>query len=135
MGLAVTRGDADANVYGVAGPTASENAPSPARLWAATLNQYAVPFFRLVTLRLVADGATVVDAVSHDRPLSLYWTEYPVIGVPPSPGAVHETVAEALADTALTWLGRPGATIGETVAVMSDHGPSSPLLMAATRNT
>ena len=83
----------------------------------------------------MADGATELDAVNQATPVVLYITEKPVIGVPPSFGTVHDTVAERLAGTAVTCVVRSGATSGDTAAVISDHGPRAPLLTPATRNT
>ena len=73
---------------GITAVLGADAAEVPIALVALTVNVYAVPFVRLVT---VAAVAPVVDAV---RPPGAAVTVYPVIGEPPSlTGAVHDTTA------------------------------------------
>jgi len=60
-----------------------------------------------------------------------------VIGLPPSDGAVHETVACPSPGTALTPVGAPGAVTtaaGVTGDDADDDGPAPTLLVAVTVN-
>jgi hypothetical protein len=79
---------APGTVRGVTAALAADAAEVPAALVAVTVNVYAVPLVRPVT---VADVAPVVVAVA---PPGAAVTVYPVTGDPPSPaGAVHDTPA------------------------------------------
>src|SRR4051794_25929391 len=72
---------------GVTAALGAEAAPVPAALVAVTVKVYAVPSIRPVTVAVVAP---LVVAVAPPR---LALTVYPVIGIPPSAGAVQDTVA------------------------------------------
>ena len=94
-------------VVGATGVTeldATDALPVPATFVAVTVNIYAVPLVRPVT---VQERAPVVV---HVRPPGLAVTVYPVIGQPPSDtGAVHDTTLCPFAPVvAVTLVGRPG---------------------------
>ena len=94
-------------VVGATGVTeldATDALPVPATFVAVTVNIYAVPLVRPVT---VQERAPVVV---HVRPPGLAVTVYPVIGQPPSDtGAVHDTTLCASAPlVAETLVGTPG---------------------------
>lgn len=88
LGVAVTAVGAPGTVFGVTAELAADAAEVPAALVAVTLNVYAVPLVRPVTVAVVAP---VVVAV---RPPGVEVTVYPVSGEPPLlVGAVHDTTA------------------------------------------
>jgi hypothetical protein len=76
---------------------------------ATTVNVYAVPFVRPVTLQVSA------PVVVHVLPPGEDVTVYPVIGVPPfAAGASHETITFVSPETPVTPVGAPGTTSGVT---------------------
>ena len=87
-GTAVTPVGAPGTAAGVTAALGDEGGEVPAALVAVTVNVYAVPLTRPVTVAVVAP---VVEAV---RPPGAAVTVYPVIGEPPLlTGAVHDTTA------------------------------------------
>jgi hypothetical protein len=122
-----TPGATDAN--GVTAAEAADAADAPATLVAVTVNVYAVPLVRPVT---VAEVAPVVVIV---RPPGAAVTVYPVTTEPPSPvGAVHDTTAAALPAVAVTPAGAPGTVLGVTPAEAADAGEGPAALVAVTVN-
>jgi hypothetical protein len=90
---------------GAAGVTAEEGAdagPGPNPLLAVTVNVYAVPFAKPLTVI----GDEMPDAL---MPPGEAITVYPVIGFPPFHGSENETDAEPSAGAAVTSLGARGA--------------------------
>ncbi len=120
---------------GTTGLEATDGGPSPTALLAVTVNVYAVPLLSPVTVVDVAVGATWTGARSVVPTNGV--TEYPVIGLPPSPGAVHDTVAEPTPATAATPVGAPGTDAtdeGVTELDAADGGPAPTALLAVTWN-
>ena len=90
--------------FGVTAVDADEALPVPALFVAVTVNVYAVPFVKPVTL-------IGLDAPLAVAPPGLAVTVYVVIPAPPfDAGAVKVTLAEPLPAVALTEVGAPGTT-------------------------
>jgi hypothetical protein len=110
----------------------AESALDPAALVAVTVNVYAVPLVRSVT---VAEVAPVVVAV---RPPGAAVTVYPVTTEPPSlAGAVHDTAAFEFPAVAVTPTGGDGAVVdgdGVTAVLANDAGDVPTALVAVTVN-
>src|ERR1019366_7560314 len=105
--LADTALGAPGTVLGVTPALASEAVEGPTMLVALTVNLYAVPLVRPVTVALVAP---VVVAV---RPPGEAVTVYLVTAEPPLLlGAVQDTAAAALPGVAATRVGAPGTVFG-----------------------
>ncbi|MGB7962835.1 MAG: hypothetical protein WCF12_07750 [Propionicimonas sp.] len=105
--LALTPVGAPGTVRGVTRTDGSDCAERPAAFRASTVNVYAVPFARPVTVQ------DVPWVVVHVLPPALAVAVYPVIGTPPSAaGTFHFTATEALPATALTPVGEPGTVRG-----------------------
>src|SRR2546421_482162 len=96
---------------GVTAPDGTDAGDVPTALVALTVNVYAVPLVRPPIVVEVAGGLplTVVDGCAVPPMNGV--TVYEVIGLPPSPGALHDTVALALPGAALTEPGAAGAVI------------------------
>ena len=113
---------------------AAEGGPVPIAFVAVTLNVYAVPLARPVTVCVVA----VVPAFVSRPPAGVDVTAYPVIGDPPlDAGGVNETVALALpavATTAVGAPGTPGGAAGVTVFEALDGAPVPTAFVAVTVN-
>jgi hypothetical protein len=122
---------------GVTALDALDAGPVPPLLIAATVNVYAVPFVRPVTVALVAGGepVTVVGVWAVEPTYGV--TVYPVIALPPVlPGAVQLTSAWLVAALAVTPVGAPGglACTGVTLLDCADAGPVPTALVALTVN-
>jgi hypothetical protein len=112
---------------------AAEKAPEPTAFAARTRKEYAVPLTSPVAVKLVDTGTLVRTTVA---PL-VRSTVYPVIGEPPSAGAVQVTVADALPAVAAPITGAAGAVTGAdgvTAADRADTGPGPTALTADTSN-
>src|SRR5262249_32633771 len=108
--------------------------PSPSALVAVTLNVYAVPLVRPVTVTSVPAGAPVtVAGVWAVVPMNGV-TVYFVIVLPPLSGAVHRTVALSLPGLAGTAGGASGIVAGVTASDGSDSGPVPIAFVAVTTN-
>src|ERR1700687_6300943 len=108
----------------------AEAVPVPTLLMAATVNVYAVPLARPVTIWVVAVELNVV-AVWAVAPMYGV-TVYPVTGLPPFPtGAVQLTVACALPAVADTPVGASGSVAGGT-ALEIPADPTPTALVAVT---
>ena len=90
-------------------------------------------FVRPETVVEVGGGEPLTVVVPVD---GLVVILYSVIGLPPSDGAVHDTVADALPATAVTFVGAAGAVgaCGVTALDAEDDGPSPIPLVAKTLN-
>lgn len=125
---AASRG-APGRVDGVTGSEESEAAPVPTMLVAMTVNVYAMPLVRPVTVQelLVALAVQVF-------PSGLEVTVYLVIGRPPvSTGAVQETTETPSAfDVPMTAVGASGGPSGVTAADGSEAAPPPATLEAQT---
>src|SRR3954451_1499158 len=98
-----------AGATGVTAALAGENPLVPTALIAATWKVYAVPLVSPVTFRLVpVAGRSAPACVAPENTR----TVYPVIGEPPSAGAVQVTVADALPPVAVGAAGATGAVAG-----------------------
>ena len=101
----------------------------PAALAAVTVNVYAVPLVRPVTVTEVAPDVVAV------APPGAAVTVYPVIGEPPLlTGAVHDTTATPFPAEAVTAAGAPGTVLGVTAADAADAGEIPVALVAVTVN-
>jgi hypothetical protein len=103
--------------------------PVPAVVTAETVNVYAVPLVRPVTV-IGLPGPDAVTPSGFDVIL------YADIGLPPSlVGGVKAIVARALPAVALTFCGAPGrAACGVTAFDVADAGPAPALFVAVTVN-
>ena len=100
---------APGTVAGITLLDAAEGAPLPTAFVATTVNVYAVPFVRPVTV----NGLPAPDDVS---PPGFDATVYPVMGLPPLMlGGVNETLACALLAVAVPIVGAFGTVAGVTV--------------------
>jgi len=128
-GVADTAVGAPGTVLGVTAALGDDAGEVPAALVAVTVNVYAVPLVRPVTVAVVAP---VVVAV---LPPGLEVAVYPVTGEPPSAtGAVQPTSASALPAVAITAVGAPGTVLGVTGALSNDAGETPTTLVAVTVN-
>jgi hypothetical protein len=113
-----------------------EGSPVPTVLVAVTVNVYAVPFVRPVTVVLVAGGDPVIvfDVWAPDPMYGV--TVYDVIGRPPLGGAAQVTVAEPSPAVAVTPVGAPGTVgpVGVTEFEGSEGAPVPTALVAVTVN-
>ena len=121
---------APGTVAGVAAADGAEAGPVPDALVAVTVNVYAVPFVRPLTVQLVAPVVVHVLAPGTDV------TVYPVMVSPPVlGGAVHDTTDWPLAsDVAVTLIGAPGCVGTSTELDGSDGGPVPSAFVAVTEN-
>jgi hypothetical protein len=111
---------------GVTAADGADAAPLPALFDATTVNVYAVPFVRPVTLQVSA------PVVVHVLPPGEEVTVYPVIGVPPfEAGASHETITFVSPELPVTPVGAPGTTSGIT-ALDTATGESPAVFVAFT---
>ena len=101
----------------------------PIELTATTVNEYVVPFERPRNAADLADPPTVTVV-----PPGVAVATYEVIALPPLLPAVHETVADAFPEIAVTPLGAAGGPAGTTAAENPDGVPSPIAFVAATRN-
>jgi hypothetical protein len=124
---AVTLVGAPGTVRGVTAALATEAGDVPAPFVAVTVNVYAVPLVRPVT---VADAAPVEVAV---RPPGAAVTVYAVIAEPPSlAGAVQDTTAWVFPGVEVTATGAPGTVRGVTAAEAAEAGDVPTALVAVT---
>ena len=128
-GVAVTAVGAPGTVLGVVAALASDSGEVPIALVAFTVNVYAVPLVRPVTVAvipmIVLKLAPPGDAV----------TVYPVIAEPPLlTGAVHDTTAWAFPGVAVTAIGAPGTVLGVTAALGIEASELPATLAAVTVN-
>jgi hypothetical protein len=115
--VAVTPVGVAGTVAGVTGVDAADSGLVPMLLVAVTVKVYAVPLVRPVTTLDVPVAGTAVCATPAINGV----TEYAVMGLPPSDGAVQVTVADASPLVAATPVGAAGAVTG-AVGVMEDEG-------------
>jgi len=128
-GVADTAVGAPGTVLGVTAALGDDAGEVPAALVAVTVNVYAVPLVRPVTVAVVAP---VVVAV---LPPGLEIAVYPVTGEPPLlAGAVHDTTAAALLGVADTPVGAPGTVLGVTGVLAADAVEVPAALVAVTVN-
>ena len=114
---------------GVTAALANDAREVPTELVAVTVNMYAMPLVRPVTVAEVAPDVVAV-APSGDAV-----TVYPVIGKPPLlAGAVHDTTATPFPAEAVTAVGTPGTVLGVTAALADDAREVPPALAAVTVN-
>jgi hypothetical protein len=101
--------------------------PVPIAFVAVTVNEYAVPLVRPVTVQLV-------PVPPHVAPPGLAETVYPVIALPPFDGAVQASVTWLLPAVATRPVGAPGTVAGaDGVAERSlERAPSPTPLTALT---
>ena len=115
-----------------------ENEPVPTTLMAATVNVYAAPLVRPVTVQLVEvldveEGHAFVVGVEVVTFSDV--TVYPVIALPPVlVGAVQLTFAEAFPLVGVSIAGTPGVVAGVALAEEPEKRLVPMLLMAATVN-
>jgi hypothetical protein len=135
-GVAVTAIGAPGTVVGVTAALGIEASELPAALAAVTVNVYAVPLTRPVTVRLLASAAAGRSRPTWALVAALTTrTLYPVIAEPPSAtGAVHDTTARAFPGVAVTAVGAPGTVLGVVAALASDSGEVPIALVAVTVN-
>jgi hypothetical protein len=122
---------------GVTALDAPDAGPVPPPFVAATVNVYAVPFVRPVTLALVAGGepVTVVGVWAVEPTYGVI--VYPVIALPPLLlGAVQLTSAWLVAGLAVTFEGAVGGFVvnGVTALDGADAAPVPTALVALTVN-
>ena len=122
---------------GVTDEDGADAADVPTLLVAVTRNVYAVPLLNPVTVADVAGGEPVtdIDVCAVDPAYGV--TVYPVIGLPPSEGALQDTTAEASPAVAETPPGAAGAVagaLGVTDADAADAGPVPTAFVAVTVN-
>jgi len=115
---------------GTATADASEAVLVPALFVAVTVNVYAVPFVRPVTVHVVRVVAPQV------APPGAAVTRYPLTAAPPvSAGAVHTTTElEFTFEPAITVVGTPGTVAGTTAAEAADNTEPPDTLIAITLN-
>ena len=124
-GVADTAVGAPGTVFGVTATLATDTSELPATLAAVTVNVYAVPLVKPVTVTVVP---IIVLALN---PPGNAVTVYPVIADPPLlTGAVQPTTASALPATAVTPVGAPGTVLGVT-EVLADDATEDPATLAA----
>jgi hypothetical protein len=105
-----------------------ETAPDPALFVASTVNVYALPLVRPVTVQLM------VDVVQVNEPGDEV-TVYEMIAAPPVVnGADQETVTEESSLVPMSPVGTPGTVAGETAADESDAAPAPTAFVAETLN-
>ncbi len=111
----VTDGCAGAEgiVLGTAAADAVDGAPSPVAFVATTVHVYVLPFVRPPTTSGEAAPFPEPAAPPSDE---VHATLNPVIGLPPSKGAVKATLICALPGCAVGWAGGSGTRFGITVA-------------------
>jgi hypothetical protein len=128
-GVAVTAVGAPGAALGITAAEAPDAGDVPAALVAVTVNVYAVPLTRPVT---VADVAPVVFAGATPGAAV---TVYPVIAEPPLlAGAVHDTTAWMFPGVAVTPVGAPGTALGMTAALATETEDVPAALFAVTVN-
>ena len=121
---------APGTVLGVTAALAPDDAEIPAELAAVTVNVYAVPLLKPVTVAEVATPDTPADAPPGDAV-----TVYPVTTEPPLlTGADHDTAAEAFSAEPVTAVGAPGTVRGVTAALATDAAEAPAELAAVTVN-
>ena len=126
--VAVTAVGAPGTVNGVTAALADDAREEPAALVAVTVNVYAVPLIRPVTVAVVAP---VVVAVC---PPGAAVTVYPVIAPPLEAGSDQDTVADKSPAVARTPVGASGAGFGVTATLGIDAGEAPATLEAVTVN-
>src|SRR5579859_7670271 len=102
-----------AGTVGAAGVTVFEAAdagPVPTALVAVTVKVYVTPFVRPPIVAVVAGGLPLITVGVWAVEPTYGVTVYEVIGLLPSDGAVHDTVACALPAVATTLAGAAGTT-------------------------
>ena len=128
--VALTAVGAPGAVAGTTGVTAAlglEPALLPTALVAVTVNVYAVPLVRPVTVQLVAVVQVLVP------PVGLEVTAYPVMALPPLlTGAVQDTTACPLPGAAVTSVGAPGVVLGVTAVLGLDAALVPAMFVAVT---
>src|SRR5664280_338319 len=108
---------------------AGDVAEVPATLVALTVNVYAVPLVRPVSVAWVAP--VVVAARPPGEAVTVYW----VTAAPPLLlGAVQDTTAAVLPGVAATRVGAPGTVFGVTTALASEAGELPAALVVFTVN-
>ena len=120
-----------------AGTAAAEGADAtlvPVALVAVTVNVYAVPLVKPVTVQEVAAAVGATDVVVQVLPPGDEVTVYLVMVAPPlEAGAVHETTDWELAlDVAVTPVGAPGTAAGVAEFDTADAAPLPDPLVATT---
>jgi hypothetical protein len=115
-----------------------ENEPVPTTLMAATVNVYAAPLVRPVTVQLVEvldveEGHASVVGVEVVTFSDV--TVYPAIALPPMfDGAVQLTLTNVLPLVTAPIVGAPGTAAGVTLTEEFENEPVPTTLMAATVN-
>ena len=114
---------------GVTELEASDSGPSPAPLWAWTVNVYGWPPVRPSTSQV--SGPAVQTQVFES---GLEVTVYEVIELPLAVGAVHDTVALPCPAVAITPVGLPGSPEGVTLLDGLEAAPDPSTFVAVTVN-
>lgn len=111
----VTAVGAPGTVRGVMAAEVADAAPVPAALMAETLNVYAVPLTRPVTVRVTPLLPVSATAVVHVVPSVDLSMRYPVTALPPLlAGAVQDRLTEAFPPVPETAVGTSGTVRGVT---------------------
>lgn len=128
--VALTLVGAAGTATGVTAVDADDGALEPAAFRATTVNVYAVPFAKPLTVAVVAPAAALAT-----MPLGVDVMVKPVMTEPPlTAGAVHATTAVVSPGVALTLVGASGTVIGVTGFDAADGVPPPTPLIAATVN-
>src|SRR5665213_272194 len=127
LAVAVTPVGAPGKVDGVAGADGAEAGPVPMPLVAVTVNLYATPLVKPVTVQLVVVPLAVVQVWP---PLEV--TVYLVRADPFDAAAVQDTTDWVLAlDVAFTAVGAPGTVFAGTTALDALEEPLVPAALVA----
>lgn len=125
-GLPATLLGASGTSAGVTAEDAVDVSDGPEELVALTVNVYAVPFVRLVTVQLVPEVLQV-------NPPGLEVAVYEVMIAPPLlAGAVHDTVASAAPAEAVTEVGAPGTAAAGVTEEDAEELTELPMAFVAT---
>jgi hypothetical protein len=129
-GVALTLVGDPGTAAGVTLLEAADAGPVPDQFVAVTVNVYAVPFVKPLTVAVVLPPETVaVKPPGEDVAL------YDVIAAPPlDAGAVQLTDACPLPAVAVTFVGAPGGAAGVTLLEAVEAGPFPAELVAVTVN-